>query len=66
MPPLDQEQLDELITYVESVTTTPFEDNNVMNIINEEMSAYFSGQKTAEMTAKLIQNRVQLYLNEGM
>lgn len=66
VPPLDQEQLDELITYVESVTTTPFEDNNVMNIINEEMSAYFSGQKTAEMTAKLIQNRVQLYLNEGM
>lgn len=66
VPPLDQGQLEELIAYVESVTTTPFEDTNVMNIINEEMGAYFAGQKTAEMTAKLIQNRVQLYLNEGM
>lgn len=64
--PLDQRQLDELIVYVESVTTLPFEDNNVMNIINEEMGAYFAGQKTAEATAKLIQNRVQLYLDEGM
>lgn len=64
--PLDQRQLDELIAYVESVTTLPFEDNNVMNIINEEMGVYFAGQKTAEVTAKLIQNRVQLYLNEGM
>lgn len=66
VPPLDQGQLEELIAYVESVTTTPFEDTNVMNIINEEMGAYFAGQKTAEVTAKLIQNRVQLYLDEGM
>ncbi|MCM1091687.1 MAG: hypothetical protein NC413_12650 [Muribaculum sp.] len=66
VPPLDQEQLDELIAYVESVTEIPFEDKNIMVIINEEMGAYFAGQKTAEMTAKLIQNRVQLYLDEGM
>lgn len=66
VPPLDQGQLEELIAYVESVTTLPFEDNNVMNIINEEMGAYFAGQKTAEATAGLIQNRVQLYLDEGM
>ena len=66
VPPLDQGQLEELIAYVESVTTLPFEDNNVLNIIREEMGAYFAGQKTAEATAKLIQNRVQLYLDEGM
>lgn len=66
VPPLSQGQLEELIAYVESVTTLPFEDTNVMNIINEEMGAYFAGQKTAEETAKLIQNRVQLYVNEGM
>ncbi|MCM1046507.1 MAG: extracellular solute-binding protein [Candidatus Gastranaerophilales bacterium] len=64
VPPLDQGQLEELIAYVESVTTIPFEDKNVMNIINEEMGAYFAGQKEAEVTAKLIQNRVQLYLSE--
>ena len=66
VPPLDQEQLEELIAYVESVTEIPFEDNSVMNIINEEIGAYFAGQKTAEVTAKLIQNRVQLYLDVGM
>lgn len=66
VPPLDQGQIEELIAYVESVTATPFENNTVMNIINEEIGAYFAGQKTAEATAKLIQNRVQLYLSEGM
>lgn len=66
VPPLDQEQLEELIAYVESVTMRLFEDTNVMNIIKEEMGAYFAGQKTAESTAELIQNRVQLYLDEGM
>jgi len=65
IPPLDQEQLDELIAYVESVTATPFEDNNVMNIINEEMESYFSGQKTAEDAAAIIQNRVQVYVFEN-
>lgn len=66
VPPLDQGQLEELIAYVESVTTLPFEDNNVLNIIREEMGAYLAGQKTTEATAGLIQNRVQLYLDEGM
>ncbi|MCM1192668.1 MAG: extracellular solute-binding protein [Butyrivibrio sp.] len=65
VPPLDREQLDELIAYVESVTATPFEDKIVMNIICEEMGSYFSGQKTAEDTAALIQNRVQMYVLEN-
>lgn len=65
VPPLDQEQLEELIAYVESVTTIPFEDNNVMNIIYEEMGSYFSGQKTAKDVAAIIQNRIQVYLVEN-
>lgn len=65
VPPLDQEQLDELIAYVESVTAAPFEDNNVMNIIYEEMGSYFSGQKTAEDVAAIIQNRIQVYVFEN-
>ncbi len=66
VPPLDQKQLDELIAYVESVTATPFEDNNVMNIIYEEMGSYFSGQKTAEDVAAIIQNRIQIYVFENL
>lgn len=63
--PLSQEQLDELIAYVESVATVPFEDVNVLNIINEELGSYFSGQKTAEDVAAMIQSRVQVYVQEN-
>lgn len=36
----------------------------VISIVGEESMAFFSGQKTAEEVAKLIQNRVTTYLNE--
>ncbi|MBU5350101.1 ABC transporter substrate-binding protein [Paenibacillus lautus] len=39
-------------------------DSKVISIAGEESMAYFSGQKTAEEVAKLIQNRVTTYLNE--
>lgn len=65
VPPLDQEQLQGLIAYVESVTEIPFENTDVMNIINEEMGSYFSGQKAAEDVAGIIQNRVQMYVLEN-
>ncbi|NOU88761.1 extracellular solute-binding protein [Paenibacillus sp. LMG 31460] len=38
--------------------------NKVQTIIGEEAKAYFTGQKTAEAVAKLIQNRVTTYMNE--
>jgi len=37
----------------------------MMEIITEETSAYFEGQKTAEETADIIQNRIQVYVNEN-
>jgi len=36
----------------------------ILNIINEEASAFFSGQKDLNSTVEVIQNRVQLYLHE--
>lgn len=38
--------------------------NKVQTIIAEEAKAYFTGQKSAEDVAKIIQNRVTTYLNE--
>jgi multiple sugar transport system substrate-binding protein len=35
-----------------------------MDIITEEASAYFAGDKSAEEVTKLIQNRVTIYLGE--
>ena len=65
VPPLDQRQLENLITYMESVTAIPFEDTYVLNIINEELGSYFSGQKNVEDVAAVIQSRVQLYVREN-
>ncbi|MBP3964773.1 ABC transporter substrate-binding protein [Paenibacillus lignilyticus] len=39
-------------------------ETTVQKIIGEEVKAFFSGQKSADAVAKLIQNRVTTYLNE--
>ncbi len=57
--------VDEKGKKVESAAATPFEDVHVINIIGEEMDSYFSGQKTAEDTAAVIQSRVQIYVQEN-
>lgn len=36
----------------------------VMDIIKEEASSYYSGQKSAEEVAKIVQSRVKIYLSE--
>lgn len=41
------------------------EGSVIYDIINEEAAAYFSGQKSAEEVAEIIQNRVQNYLDEN-
>ncbi len=41
-----------------------FDQSEIINIVNEEAAAFFAGVKTAEETAYIIQQRVQLYLNE--
>ncbi|GKU78875.1 ABC transporter substrate-binding protein [Paenibacillus sp. L3-i20] len=45
-----------------SLPITPM--NKVQLIVAEEAKAYFSGQKSEDAVAKLIQNRVTTYLNE--
>lgn len=39
-------------------------DLNVMRIVEEETEAFFEGQKSAEETARTIQDRVSTYINE--
>ncbi len=39
-------------------------DQKIISIVQEETAAFFTGQKTAEVTAQLIQDRVSTYLNE--
>ena len=37
---------------------------DIMKIINEEMKAYFAGEKTAQAAADMIQSRASILLSE--
>ncbi|MCM1192509.1 MAG: extracellular solute-binding protein [Butyrivibrio sp.] len=63
--PLTQEQLDDLIAFIESVHNPYYYNEEVMNIITEEIEGYFSGQKPAADVADVIQRRVQNYVDEN-
>lgn len=59
-----QEEVDKVWALIETVNGTFDYNIDILNIINEEAEAYFSGMKTVSETAETIQNRVQLYLQE--
>ncbi len=60
-----QEDVDTVIALINSADRRYYSFTEVQNIITEEAAYYFAGQKSYEVVAALIQNRVQLYLNEG-
>lgn len=64
--PMTQEQIDRAVGFIKGLHNSAFEDAVIMDIIREEADSFFQGQRTAEDAAGLIQNRVQLYLSEGM
>ena len=55
--------LDACLTSLDRVSRC---DDGILTIIQEELSSYLSGAKSAEETAKLIQNRAQTYISEQM
>lgn len=61
---LTAEQRDALMKAFEETTMLNEPDTKLMEIINEETAAFFSGSKTAEDTAKIIQNRASIYVSE--
>ena len=63
--PLSQEEAQKFYDYVTSINTLYEEEGAISNIIIEETSAFFSGQKTAEEVADIIQSRVNIYINEN-
>lgn len=65
LEPLTQAQVDEITAFVASVDTKAYHNEDVRKILEEELDAYFSGQKSAQEVAGLIQSRVQLYVNEN-
>ena len=61
---LTQEEADEIMALINGTTRVFSYDTAIMDIINEEAKAFFSGQKSPEDTAAMIQSRVSLYVNE--
>ncbi|MDE6708862.1 MAG: extracellular solute-binding protein, partial [Oscillospiraceae bacterium] len=59
------EDNEKLLDFIRSVDSVYHDDKYVRVIVEEEAGAYFAGQKSAEDVAKIIQNRVQNYLDEN-
>jgi|GEM_PF-939304 len=49
---------------IDELEFLPYGDEQVSQIIDEGVKDFLSGKKTAEETAKLIQSKVSIYLNE--
>lgn len=56
--------LDDYIAFLDKCGPLPRSYDAIEGIVSAEAESYFYGNRTAEETAKIIHNRVQLYLDE--
>lgn len=57
--------LEEYLAFLDSCVPMPDYPSRISAILWEELDGYFSGIRNVEDTVDIIQNRVQLYLDEG-
>ena len=62
--PVDKSAVKDFENMVESCKTVSSNDSGISLIINEEMPAYFSGQKSLDQVITIINDRTRTYLNE--
>ncbi len=62
-PKLEEQDI-EFLTYLVENAYWDETFTDIYHIIREEAGSFWSGDKTAEETARIMQNRVQLYLDE--
>lgn len=62
--PLDENDINYLTSLFESIDHRLLRSDTILEIIQDETTAYFSGDKDAEDVSELVQNRVQIYLSE--
>ena len=63
-PPVTSSEIRMIRELLESAEPIQGGNDDIFAIISEEAGAYFAGQRSAQATAEVIQNRVTLYLNE--
>jgi hypothetical protein len=61
---MKQAEYDMFMALYESCTNVYSYNEEMMTIILEEAAPFFEGQKTAQETANLIQNRIGLFMAE--
>lgn len=62
--PFEQEVVDITMNLIKNATQVSRSDSDLLEIINEELSGFFGGTKTAEETAKVIASRAKIYVSE--
>ena len=61
---MPKEDVEIIMDVINSLTRTQNYDESIVKIVLDEAKPFFAGQKTAEATADIIQNRLSLYVNE--
>lgn len=61
---LTQSERDYIVQYIENITTVEVSDSKLVDIVTEETDGFFNGNKTADETAKMLQNRISIYVSE--
>ena len=64
LEPLKQAEIDSVTDFITHITTTGTWDDELNQIVDEEAAPFFAGQKSAADVAKVIQSRLQIYINE--
>lgn len=62
--PIDKNQIEKTNHLIYSTNNLMHYDENIFKIISEETDLFFIGDRNAQDTAKLIQNRITTYINE--
>lgn len=63
--PMTQEEVESFKEDLYSFTQVYNYDESLIQIIQEETAAFFTGQKSAEDVAHIVQSRAQIYVNEN-
>lgn len=58
-----QEEVDLVLQLIDQAKPVNLGIMQILNLIDEDAAAYFEGQKTVDEVVKVIQNRVQLYVD---
>lgn len=63
-PIMTRDDAARLFAFLNSIELVNEENDDIMNIVLEEANAFFAGDKSAEATAKIVQNRVGILMSE--